>query len=92
MFSIDLHILVKPNQRVDQLQRQGTTIIARVAARAIEGKANGHLLKVLAGHFGVPPSSVQLLKGERSPHKTVRILSEPSIVQARILALPEVST
>jgi len=89
MFSTDVHILVKPNQRVDLLQRQGTTIIARIAARAIEGKANGHLVKVLADHFGVPPSSVQLLKGERSPHKTVRILAEPSHVQARIMLLPE---
>ena len=87
---VDIHITVKPNQRQDLLQRQGNTIVARVAARAIEGKATSHLLKVLAAHFGVSPSSVQLLKGERSPHKTVRVFGQTSDIQARLRALLEV--
>ncbi|HYR01534.1 MAG TPA: DUF167 domain-containing protein [Casimicrobiaceae bacterium] len=45
----------------------------RLAAPPVEGKANAELLRFLAAAFGVPRSRVTLVRGERSPDKTVRI-------------------
>jgi uncharacterized protein (TIGR00251 family) len=40
-----------------------------------EGKANRHLLKFLAKAFDIPVSRVELLNGEGSRNKTVRLKS-----------------
>ena len=62
----------------------------RIAAPAVEGKANRACIKVLAGMFGVPPSAVTILRGEASRDKLIRIegVSEPryQTVRAQWLA------
>ena len=45
----------------------------RLAAPPVEGKANAELLRFLASVFGVPRRAVQLLRGESSRQKTVRV-------------------
>ena len=51
----------------------GEALKVRVAARAVEGKANAELFRYLAGEFGVPLANVSLLRGETSRQKLVRI-------------------
>lgn len=46
-----------------------------ITAPPVEGKANRHLLKFLAKAFGIPASRVELLSGEGSRSKTVRLKS-----------------
>ena len=38
------------------------------------GKANDHLIKYLAKHFGVPQKQVTIIKGRQSRHKSVIIV------------------
>jgi uncharacterized protein (TIGR00251 family) len=45
----------------------------RVAAPAIEGKANARLVRVLASWLEVPPSRVRLVRGQTSRHKMVEV-------------------
>jgi uncharacterized protein (TIGR00251 family) len=45
----------------------------RITAPPVDGKANTHLLKFLAGQFGVPKRQVQLLQGETGRQKRIRI-------------------
>ena len=47
----------------------------RLAAPAIEGRANEALVAFLAGSFGVRRQNVALVRGETARTKTVRILS-----------------
>lgn len=49
------------------------TLKVRTAAPPERGKANAELCRVLAGHFGVAPSSVRVISGHTSPLKLVRI-------------------
>lgn len=49
-------------------------IAVRVAAKPTEGAANAELLRFLARHLGVAPSSVRVVAGRRSHRKTVGIL------------------
>jgi uncharacterized protein (TIGR00251 family) len=45
----------------------------RIAAPALDGRANRELVRLLAARFGVRRSSVSLVRGERSREKTVWI-------------------
>jgi uncharacterized protein (TIGR00251 family) len=45
----------------------------RVTAAPVEGRANEVLLRFLAKELGVPPSSVEIIRGHRSREKLIRI-------------------
>lgn len=49
------------------------TLLARVSAPPVDGRANRALCKLIAGALGVPPSSVAVARGERSREKLVRV-------------------
>ena len=68
-----VHVIAKPNQRIDRLERDGLTIIAKIAAPAFEGRATAHLIQMLADYFGIAPSCIGVSKGVRSTHKTISI-------------------
>jgi uncharacterized protein (TIGR00251 family) len=44
--------------------------------RAVDGLANAGLIKVLAGHFGVPKSRVEIVRGHASRTKVVAITEQ----------------
>lgn len=45
----------------------------RLAAPAVEGKANEALVEFLAGYFGVPKRNVRIVSGLKSRQKRVMI-------------------
>lgn len=47
----------------------------RVAAPAVDGKANRELLRVLAAHFGVKARDLTIERGEHHRNKVVSIRS-----------------
>jgi uncharacterized protein (TIGR00251 family) len=49
------------------------TLKVKIAAVPEKGKANAALCRFLAEHFGVPARDVQILSGQTSPIKRVRI-------------------
>ena len=59
--------------RTEVAGRHGDALKVRVAARAVEGKANDALRRYLADAFAVPLAKVTLLRGETSREKLVRI-------------------
>ena len=48
-------------------------IKVKVTAPPIEGKANEALIRLLAKKLGIPSSSIEILKGDHSREKTLRI-------------------
>ena len=72
--SITLDIYCQPGaKRTEVAGRYGTAIKIRLAAPAIEGRANQALVAFLAESFGVPRRNVVLIRGETGRAKTVRI-------------------
>ena len=57
--------------------RVGSIVRVRVAAPAVDGKANEELLEFLAEFFGVKKSYVSILRGEKGKEKTVQIEGRP---------------
>ena len=59
-------------------------LIVRVAAPAVEGRANEALCRLLAKRLRVPKSSVTILRGHRSRDKLIEIdgLDERTVLDA----------
>ena len=69
---LDLH--VQPGaSRSEFAGRHGERIKVRLAARAVDGKANAALIDFLSEHFKVPKRRVRILSGLKSRQKRVQI-------------------
>ena len=69
---LELH--VQPGaSRSEFAGRHGERIKVRLAARAVDGKANEALIDVLSEHFTVARRSVRIVSGLRSRQKRVEI-------------------
>lgn len=69
---LDLH--VQPGaSRTEFAGKHGERIKVRLAARAVDGKANEALIEFLAAHYKVPKRSVRIESGLRSRQKRVVI-------------------
>jgi uncharacterized protein (TIGR00251 family) len=63
----------------------GGRLKVRIAAPAVDGRANDALERYLAETLGVPRSAVRVVKGERSRDKIVAV-DDPGVMPARLLA------
>jgi uncharacterized protein (TIGR00251 family) len=69
---LDLH--VQPGaSRTEFAGRHGERIKLRLAARALDGKANAALVEFLAAYYGVPKRNVRIEAGLKSRRKRVVI-------------------
>jgi hypothetical protein len=72
--SITLEIHCQPGaKRTEVAGIYGDALKFRIAAPAVDGKANAALIAFLAEAFGVPKRAVRLIRGETSRRKTARI-------------------
>jgi hypothetical protein len=68
-----LTVRVQPRASRDALVLEDTRLKVRITAPPVDGAANAHLLRYLAGRFGVAPSRTELVRGTTGREKTVRI-------------------
>lgn len=69
---LELH--VQPGAKVTAaVGEHGGRLKLKIAAPAVDNKANAHLLAWLAAQLGVPKSAVRLIRGETSRRKTVAV-------------------
>jgi len=69
-----LNVYIKPQSKLGPLVKEeanGLTVYVREAA--VEGKANGALIKIVAKHYKVPKTSVKIAKGHSSRYKKIEI-------------------
>jgi uncharacterized protein YggU (UPF0235/DUF167 family) len=69
---IDVRVI--PRARHDEIagERNGRMLI-RTTAPPVDSKANEAVRRLLAGHLGVPPSAIELIRGATSRDKTFRV-------------------
>lgn len=80
-----LRLRVKPGARRNSIVgSHGGALKIAVAAAPERGRANRAVLELLAEELGLPPSSLEILSGEASHDKTVRIPLPPAEVVARL--------
>ena len=69
---------MQPGARVSEFAgRHGDRIKVRLAARAVDGKANQALIEFLAAHYGVAKRDVRIIAGLKSRQKRVVITGLP---------------
>ena len=74
--TITLTIHAQPGAKKTEVAGvHGDCLKVRLAAPAVEGKANAALIAFFAEAFGVPQRNVALIRGENGRRKTLRIAS-----------------
>lgn len=69
---LELH--VQPGAKATAaVGEHGGRLKLKIAAPAVDNKANAHLLAWLAAQLGVPKSAVRLVRGDTSRQKTVAV-------------------
>lgn len=76
-----LDLKIQPRASSDQIigavadpsSRWGERLKLRITAPPVEGRANDHLIRLLAKQFGVPRSKITLEGGKSSRDKRVRV-------------------
>ena len=69
---LELH--VQPGAKITAaVGEHGGRLKLKIAAPAVDNKANAHLLAWLAAQLGVPKSAVRLVRGEASRQKTAAV-------------------
>ncbi len=68
-----LSVRAQPGASRDELSFEGSVLRARLAAPAVDGKANKRLIEVLAKRLGVPRSDVRIVHGESGRNKLLEV-------------------
>jgi hypothetical protein len=69
---IYLNIKVQPRARQPGIEKVSSgEYKIRVSAPPSKGEANKEVIKTLASHFGLPPSCVKIVRGQKSRRKLV---------------------
>ena len=70
---ISVHLKPNSRHREEVVVNDDGSLTIYIKAPAIEGRANVAATKLLAKHFGVAPSNVNLLRGATSKNKIFEI-------------------
>jgi uncharacterized protein (TIGR00251 family) len=69
-----IKVLVKTKSKNEGVERlSDDSFIVRINVPPIEGRANKHVVELLAQYFNCPKSQVTLLKGLKSKNKVFEI-------------------
>jgi len=69
-----LTVKAQPRSKAPGVQETGPdSFRVRVRAAPDKGRANAEIAERLAGHLGVPPSRLTLVRGASSSHKVFRL-------------------
>ncbi|MBL7084558.1 MAG: DUF167 domain-containing protein [Candidatus Omnitrophica bacterium] len=67
---MNISVKVKPQAKEDKVKRIGLdNYVVWVKAKAVEGKANQAVIKVLSEYFDIAKSKLVLIKGKRTRDK-----------------------
>ena len=68
-----VQLKVTPNSKKEEVRGKGDLLLVKVKEPPKEGKANAAVIRAVAKHLGVSPSSVRIVRGHTSGSKVVEI-------------------
>ncbi len=66
-------VRVIPRAKREEVIPEGDSLVVKVREPPEGGRANGRVIELLAKHFGVPKSHVEIVRGHRSREKLVKV-------------------
>ena len=89
--AVSLTVYVQPGAKRSGIAGvHGDALRIRVAAPAVEGRANEALVALLAGRLGLPRSAIELKAGLASRRKQILVHGAAADAVRRVLAHPAV--
>ena len=83
-----LHIQVKPQSKKDEVSiASDGSIVVRIKAAPVDGKANAYLIKFLADFFDASASKIILLKGTGNRHKKIEVSENEKFIIEKLNTL-----
>ena len=85
-----IRIQARPGGRRDEIEGLraeadgGVALRVTVRAAAEGGKANAAIVKLLAGQWGLPRTSLRLLAGAKDRRKSFHLVGKPNVLLARL--------
>jgi len=79
-----LFICVHPGKKCDRFYDVDGKFHVDIAARAVDGQANEHLVKFLGKILSVPPSLLTITRGVASRYKEVSFPISQDVLMARV--------
>jgi uncharacterized protein (TIGR00251 family) len=80
-----LNILGKPSAKLDAIGKvKGKQLKISVTAAPVSGKATDHMVRFLAGQFGVATSDIEVVFGRMNVNKQLRITAPkrlPAVIE-----------
>lgn len=73
LMAVTITVKVIPQAKKSLVKKEEGLLKVYIRAPAVEGKANGALIELLAGYFDVRKSQIQIIKGLKSRIKTISI-------------------
>ena len=70
----EIEVRVIPRSSKSQILMRGDLLTVKVSAPPVEGSANKALIALLAQKLKVPKSRIEVVSGERSRQKRLRVL------------------
>lgn len=72
--NIYIHIHVQPRASKNEIVGiHGDYLKIRLTSPPVEGAANSLLVEFMAKKLGIPKSKIEIVSGEKSRHKTLRV-------------------
>lgn len=69
-----ISVSVKTNSKIESVEKQNDgSYVVRVNAPPVEGKANERIRELLAKHFDLPKSSIEIVSGLKGKKKVFKI-------------------
>ncbi|NOZ89188.1 MAG: DUF167 domain-containing protein [Crenarchaeota archaeon] len=88
---VDILVYVKPESSFTGLRMEAGELVFYTDEPPLEGRANASLVRYIARLLGIPTSRVEIVYGQRSRTKRVRVyeVDEETVIQKIIEALRE---
>ena len=83
---VTVDLRVRPGARRSALEPAESALKVQVTAPPQDGKANAQVIALLAEAWRLPRSSFDVVKGQTSRAKTVRVSGEPAVIVAKVSA------
>ena len=71
--SITLQVVVQPGSSVEKIEIIDSIIKIKVHKPAVDGAANKRLLELLAKKLNIAKTTLEIVKGEKSKHKVIKV-------------------
>lgn len=74
---MNISVSVKTKSKIESVEKQSDgSYVVRVHTPPIEGRANERVRELLAEHFEIPKSSIEIVSGLKGKRKIFRIVSK----------------